>query len=134
MKVALTTQPPAWRTRQPIKVQFFLCNLALWSAFAPVYHRLAVSDARATTDRTPHFSNLAPDFGDAAYFALTTQLTVGYGDKTPTSPLAKAVVCLHMVLSFYVNILEMLYPTHNVWNYPRAPRILAEVKSRRERA
>jgi len=117
-------------SKLPVKSQFFMCNVILWLAFCCLYFFLVGSETpprgdgrdEGETTPPPHFANLPRNVGDVGYFALTTQFTVGYGDVTPLSSTAKAVTCLHMVLSFYLNVLEMMYPNRNVWSYPTRTR------------
>lgn len=41
-------------------------------------------------------------FFDAFYYSLTTQTTVGYGDLTARSPLAKTLTCLQLIGLLYI--------------------------------
>lgn len=43
--------------------------------------------------------------GDAVYFSVVTMTTTGYGDISPKSGLARAVVCIQILFGFFYNIL-----------------------------
>ena len=44
-------------------------------------------------------------FGDAIYFSVVTMTTTGYGDISPKSGLARALVCIQILFGFLYNIL-----------------------------
>lgn len=51
-------------------------------------------------------------FYDAIYFSATVQFTVGFGDMSPKCNLAKRVAVIQYFTSFYINVLEVVNPTH----------------------
>lgn len=62
-----------------------------WLGFATVYHLLDRRDAA-------HFG-FADGWADALYFSSTTGTGTGFGDYTPRTRLAKAVVVVQQLLS-----------------------------------
>jgi hypothetical protein len=42
---------------------------------------------------------------DVLYFSATVHTSVGFGDIVPKTPLAKAIVTMHMLLSFAATLL-----------------------------
>ena len=49
---------------------------------------------------------------DALYFAVTTTVTVGYGDFVPKSTVGKALVCVYIIVAIsFASIL------HNFFNF-----------------
>jgi voltage-gated potassium channel len=61
----------------------------------------AAADYVVATTRPGEFEGLATRI-DALYFALTTLATVGYGDIHPVGQVAKALVCIQLVLNVAV--------------------------------
>lgn len=68
-------------------------------------------------DSYRHFNGITPDMDQSVwdkiynrlYFSVTTCSKVGYGDITPKSKLAKAIVMSFMIL-IMANILSMIEP------------------------
>lgn len=54
-------------------------------------------------------------FIDALYFAIVTQSTVGYGDIGPASPGMKVAVMVHIALSVFLNVCELIDATAAGW-------------------
>ena len=61
-----------------------------------------------------HFTN-EMDITNALYFAIVTQTTVGYGDILPTTKLSKVIVSLHILISIYYNLFELINPEITRW-------------------
>nr|QLC35874.1 potassium channel protein kcv [Acanthocystis turfacea Chlorella virus Island-Lake_Medium] len=56
------------------------------------------------------FSNADPSWVDCLYFAASTHTTVGYGDLTPKSPVAKLTATAHMLIVFAIIISSFTLP------------------------
>jgi hypothetical protein len=81
---------------------------SLFSIIAVSYASILVGYATAysaiTATHVGAFSSECSSLSDALYFALVTFATVGYGDITPISPIARIVVSSEIVLSICVNV------------------------------
>ena len=56
------------------------------------------------------FSNADPSWVDCLYFSASTHTTVGYGDLTPKSPVAKLVTTAHMLVVFAIVVSSFTLP------------------------
>ena len=56
------------------------------------------------------FSNTDPSWVDCLYFSASTHTTVGYGDLTPKSPVAKLVATAHMMIVFAIVVSSFTFP------------------------
>nr|QLC35873.1 potassium channel protein kcv [Acanthocystis turfacea Chlorella virus IL-M] len=56
------------------------------------------------------FSNTDPSWVDCLYFSASTHTTVGYGDLTPKSPVAKLTATAHMLIVFAIVISGFTFP------------------------
>ena len=68
-------------------------HAAIFLAFTLIYSLL---------DFQRHFRT---DPKDVLYFSATVHTSVGFGDIVPKTPLAKAIVTMHMLLSFAATLL-----------------------------
>jgi hypothetical protein len=48
-------------------------------------------------------------YGDALYLCLMTTSTTGYGDITPKSPAAKALVSVNIALFFFITMYTLVF-------------------------
>ena len=56
------------------------------------------------------FSYSDPSWVDCLYFSASTHTTVGYGDLTPKSPVAKLTATAHMLIVFAIVITGFTFP------------------------
>ncbi|AGE55742.1 potassium channel protein kcv [Acanthocystis turfacea Chlorella virus MN0810.1] len=56
------------------------------------------------------FSNGDPSWVDCLYFSASTHTTVGYGDLTPKSPVAKLTATAHMMIVFAIVVSSFTFP------------------------
>lgn len=88
------------------ELRFFILNICLYVVFATIYGIIYANDENG-------FYGVS-HYGDLVYFSVITQFTVGYGDVGPKSAAAKTVVCLHVLFSFFLNVLELMRPNENI--------------------
>lgn len=100
MMVFLSVRPGAWSKRNafdiPNVVAFVGGLLSFVATFAWIYATLAA--------RSPASFNKPLTRIDAAYFALTTFTTTGFGDILPVSQSARLVVSVQMCLGVFIVI------------------------------
>lgn len=81
-------------------------NIVVVLVFTMIYYRLSKINDQ-------HFKGLGKDssIGDALYFALTIQSTVGFGDIIPATPVARNFVMLQqfLLLAQFVEIIKNIY-------------------------
>ena len=80
---------------KPSFVVFLVFHIALTVSFTLVYYRLSQDEF------TKHFNGIKRNddaFINSLYFSFTTLSTVGYGDISPKSRIAKMLVMLHQIL------------------------------------
>ena len=56
------------------------------------------------------FSYTDPTWVDCLYFSASTHTTVGYGDLTPKSPVAKLTATAHMLIVFAIVVSSFTFP------------------------
>jgi len=90
--------PPLWNRVQP-----FFTAAALSSVTGLLVCLFLVGNAIWLAERRhnpEHFSReYLPGIGDGMWFALVTLTTVGYGDRTPTTPAGRWVASLWMLIA-----------------------------------
>ena len=75
--------------------ELLVVSIALFLAlFASFYVTLSAQDPSAFTEELNHFS--------AYYFALTVLATVGFGDITPVTSIARAIAMVQMALDLFI--------------------------------
>ena len=83
------------------KYEFVIFNLILIVAFSFVYMK-----------ERENFTGI-DDMTNAAYFAIITQSSVGYGDILPKTNRGKMIVMVHVMLSMCINLFKLINPTVN---------------------
>ena len=84
---------PIWTILLEVMTAYALAILC----FSVLYVYLVRRDATAFSETLR--------FGDAIYFSVVTMTTTGYGDISPKSGLARALVCIQILFGVLYNIL-----------------------------
>ena len=71
-------------------IYFIIINTIIYLIFAGIYYGLRSNDNFSGLDEKASFI-------DALYFTLTTQSTIGYGDISPKSIVARKIVMIHQL-------------------------------------
>ena len=82
----------------------FFVNLILCIVFSVIYKFVFVMDPENSFNGLDKDSN----FIDFFYFATTTTSTIGYGDISPKSNIARAVIIIHQLLVM-MNLANLVY-------------------------
>ena len=84
-------------------IQLFILSVFI---FGTLYYILGVYDKTSFTIN--HRANRNITFFEAIYFSFITQSTIGYGDFSPNTLLAKIVVILHVLVTYILFGLTVL--------------------------
>ena len=79
----------------------FIWNFAIIAIFSVINFFLSKADKKA------FFSNKEFTPLDAVYFTTITHFTIGYGDYYPTSPIAKILTIAHVILTWFINFVDL---------------------------
>lgn len=85
-----------------IRLLCFYTYMLFLSIFATIYLLINFCDPDSFTCAGDAKAMNSPL--NALYFSVITSATIGYGDITPKSDFAKAIVCIQTVLSFFYTI------------------------------
>jgi hypothetical protein len=85
------------KTIEILKYKFIQYNLLLFITFFFVYWILYKinKEEHFTYDKSYNMTSII----DIMYFTLTTQTTIGYGDITPRSKIAKSIMMIHITFT-----------------------------------
>lgn len=84
-------------------IQLFILSVCI---FGTLYYILGVYDKTSFTIN--HRANRNMTFFEAIYFSFITQSTIGYGDFSPNTSIAKIVVILHIIITYMLFGLTVL--------------------------
>lgn len=82
---------------------FIYCSILLLyvAGFGGIYHDIALSDAGAFS----HSASKEPSYTRYLYFSTITFTTIGYGDITPVSAVARLLVGIEAIVGAIVNVI-----------------------------
>ena len=88
-------------TRRIFGFNYFQVNLFIWAFFMAMYSSIGLKK---------HF-DVDGTLTNAVYFTTTVHATVGFGDITPKTPLARWLVVAHMIAVFWAMTLLVIIIT-----------------------
>jgi len=78
----------------------------IWSVLYSAVEMASPGSFRLPASAGTDVAGTAPDRGDLSYFSFITLATVGYGDVTPTTPLARTLAWIEAIVGqFYLAVL-----------------------------
>uniref|UniRef100_A0A6C0JCP5 Potassium channel domain-containing protein n=1 Tax=viral metagenome TaxID=1070528 RepID=A0A6C0JCP5_9ZZZZ len=89
--------------RTILMIQIFILSVF---TFGIIYYIVSLIDKTAFTIN--HLANREMTLFEAIYFSFITQSTIGYGDFSPNTSIAKTVVILHILVTYILFGLTVL--------------------------